>query len=111
MQQVVLHFLNVTTVGTSLRKALQDMKEEGYVDVQNMYKQPGRIKCAMQGVVRHYVIAYDIFSKECIMHGWLSARIMQLPFHMLIVNNFWILKMSIVQYSRDISKNEKTTTQ
>lgn len=109
MQQVV-HLLNVTTIGTSLRKAQQDTKEEGYVDAQNMYQQLGRIEHAKQGVVRDYVIAYDIFSKECIMSGWLFARIMQPPFHMLTVNKFWMLKVSIVKHSRDIIKNEKTTT-
>lgn len=105
-----LHLLNATTVGTSLRKALQDMKEEGYVQAHNMYQQPSCIERAKQGVVRQCVTTYDIFSKEFIMHSRLSPRILQPPFHMLSVKNNWMLKVSIVQHSREIFKNEKTTT-
>lgn len=66
------------------------MNEEDYVDAQNMYQQHGCIKCAKQGVMRHYEIAYDIFNKDCFMHGWLSTRILQSLFHMLTINKFWM---------------------
>lgn len=63
------------------------MKEEGYEDAHNMCQQSGCIERTKHRVVMHYVFAYNIFSKECIIHCWLFAIILQLTFCMLTIDD------------------------
>ena len=63
------------------------MKEEGYEDAHNMCQQSGCIERTKHRVVMHYVFAYNIFSKECIIYCWLFAIILQLTFCMLTIDD------------------------
>ena len=82
-----LRLLSSATIGESLLIALQNVRDEGDEDAHNMCQQLGCTEFARHGVVRHYMIAYGIFSKECIMQCWLFTNILQSLFRMLTVDD------------------------
>lgn len=83
-----------TTFTSSLRIALQYVREEYHEDTWSMCLLGDLIEHGRKCGVRLYVSAYDMFSRECILHCWLYERHLQLPFHMLPIDELLMVKLA-----------------